>query len=330
MFQPRCHRIEADDCGLLAFVVIDDTSLGPAAGGIRTRRYDNEAAARADASALARAMTYKCALAGLPAGGGKGVVMLQSDLDRSRAFEHLGAFIDSLEGSFLTAGDMGTTADDLRALARRTRHVDTDEEGLAEAVGRGCSRAIQACLSLLGGDGALTGARIAVQGCGTVGAAVAHRLQQLGAEVIVADIDTDVARRTADALGIDVMGADRILEAEVDVLAPCAVGGVVDAEVGARLRASAVCGAANNILASSGAEDVLRRRGIMWVPDPISSAGAVILGVCRTRDGLDSEALLDQLFDTTRAVVGEARDRRIAAGPVARDLAERRILRARA
>lgn len=347
MFEPRCHRVEDADSGLLAFVVIDDRSLGPAAGGIRTRAYEDEAAARADAAALARAMTYKCALAGLPAGGGKGVVMLRPGLDRDRAFERLGAFVDSLGGDFLTAGDLGTTADDLRALARRTRHVVTDEAGLAEAVGRGCTRAMQACLSLLGdsssngqhptcysdrrhgGSDDLGGARVAVQGCGTVGAAVARQARALGAAVVVADIDEEVARRTADELDADVLPADRILEADVDVLAPCADGGVIDPDVAARLRAAVVCGAANNILASPAPEAVLMRRGVLWVPDPISSAGAVILGVCRANDALVYEELVDRIFHTTRRVVGDARDRGIPAGQVARQLAERRILHAR-
>ena len=172
MFQPRHHRIEHDDCGLLAFVVIDDTSLGPATGGIRTQIYSSEDSALADARALARAMTYKCALAGLPAGGGKGVVRLTPELDRERGFERLGDFVESLGGKFLTAGDLGTTAADLHVMARRTAHVYTDEDGLSEAVGRGCVRAMQACATIRDpeSDG-LGGVRVAVQGCGPVGAA---------------------------------------------------------------------------------------------------------------------------------------------------------------
>jgi len=331
VFQPRQHRVEDSDSGLLAFVVIDDTSLGPAAGGIRTQRYAGEDAALADASALARAMTYKCALAGLPAGGGKGVVMVRDDLDRERAFECLGDFVDGLGGSFLTAGDMGTTVADLGAMARRTSHVYTDEAGLAEAVGRGCVRAMQACVSVTqGGSGDLTGLRVAVQGCGTVGAAVAGAAHAAGAEIVVADVNTEAAESLAGALGAEVVPAERILAVEADIIAPCAVGGVLTSEVAERLDAGVVCGAANNILASDAVEDILIKRRIAWVPDALSSAGAVILGVGKRVVGLDDcDELVDRVFETTRGVVVESRRQGRRAGEVARELAERRIREAR-
>lgn len=331
LFQPRHHRIEHGDCGLLAFVVIDDTSLGPAAGGIRTRSYASEDAVLADAQALARAMTYKCALAGLPAGGGKGVVRLTADLDRERGFERLGEFIESLGGEFLTAGDMGTTLADLRVMARRTAHVYTDGAALSEAVGRGCVRAMQACVAIRDpGSEGLGGVRVAVQGCGTVGAAVARAARLAGAEILLADVRAEVAEDLAAELGGEVVDAARILEVEVDILAPCAVGGVLTPETAVRLRADAVCGAANNILSSDDVEEILIERGILWVPDALSSAGAVIFGVGRRVVGLDDcGPLIDRVFDTTRQVIIEARRRRWPAGRVARELAERRIREAR-
>jgi leucine dehydrogenase len=330
MFEPRCHRVEDSRSGLRAFIVIDDTSLGPAAGGIRTRAYADEHEAMADATALARAMTYKCALAGLPAGGGKGVVMLHERLDRQPAFERLGEFVQGLAGAFLTAGDLGTTPDDLAALARRTAHVDTDEAGLAEAVGRGCLRSLLGCLSLRGAPDTLAGVRLAVQGCGTVGAAVASRARFLGAEVLVADTDPAAAERLADDIGAAVLPADRVLGAEVDVLAPCAVGGVLTEANASRLRAGVVCGAANNILASAAVERALAARGVLCVPDPLSSAGAVILGVSRRLAAGDGAALIDGLFDTTRRVLQQARDQQRLAGDVAREIAQQRIREARA
>jgi len=331
VFRPRHHDIEDRECGLRAFVVVDDTSCGPAAGGIRTCRYPNETAARADAAALARAMTYKCALAGLPAGGGKGVVMLLDTIDRPRAFERLGEFVDSLGGSFITAGDLGTTVHDLEAMARRTEHVYVDETGLAEAVGRGCVRAIQACVVERGGDDVdLSGVHLAVQGCGTVGAAVARAASRLGADVSVADVDDAAAQQLAAAIAGQVVAVGDILEIEADVVAPCAVGGVLTAAVAGRLRAGAVCGAANNILAAPDVEETLRERGITWVPDVVSSSGAVILGVGRRVMGRhDCDELVDRVFDTAQRVIVEARERNARAGDVARELAEHRIREAR-
>jgi len=356
-FRPRIHSITDDGCRLRAFIVIDDTSLGPAAGGIRTRAYSDEGDALNDARALARSMTYKCALAGLQAGGGKGVVLLTRDIDRQRAFERLGAFIDSLDGEFLTAGDLGTTGDDLEALARTTRHVYTDEVGLSAAVGRGCVGAMEACIDVLEGDdpgrsadvrgarpiadqalaprgdteSALAGLRVAVQGCGSVGSAVARAARDAGAEVLVADIDANAATRTAEALGVEVVPADGILRTTVDIVAPCAVGGVLTEEVAAGLSARAVCGAANNILAAPEVEDRLMERGILYVPGPLSSAGAVIEGVGKVVMGLDDcSELIDRVRDSTRRVLYGARARHRRAGEVARELALERILSARA
>jgi len=330
MFEPREHYIHDAESGLSAFVVIDDTTLGPAAGGIRTRAYLNDSAALADALALARSMTHKCALAGLPAGGGKGVVNWHGGADRERAFERLGAFVDSLGGEFLTAGDLGTTQTDLLAMARHTQHVHTEDADLAAAVGDGCVNCMRAALRLPDVASAMTGVRIAVQGCGTVGAAVARSARAAGAELLIADIDDSVAGPLADELNATLVAADQILSADVDIVAPCAIGGAVNDRTAAGLRARIVCGGANNILSGSEVEDALRDRGILWVPDVLSSAGAVILGVGQRVLGLaDCSALLHRMFDTTAEVVGDARDGNRRAGDVARRLAEARILAAR-
>ena len=355
-FRPRIYSITDDGCGLRAFVVVDDTSLGPAAGGIRTRAYGDESDALKEARSLARSMTYKCALAGLQAGGGKGVVMLTPEIDRRCAFERLGSFVDSLDGDFLTAGDLGTTRDDLGALAGATRHVYTDEVGLSAAVGRGCVRAMEACIDVLEGidpgcsenlhddrqiagdapasggatESPLAGLRVAVQGCGSVGFAVARAARDVGAEVVVADIDAIAATGAAEALEVEVVPADRLLRADVDIVAPCAVGGVLTEEVAAGLSTRVVCGAANNILAEPKVEDRLMERGILYVPGPLSSAGAVIEGVGRVVMGLDDcNELIDRVRDSTRRILHGARAQRRRAGAVARELALERILSAR-
>lgn len=317
------------DSGLHAFLVIDDTTLGPAAGGIRTRVYSSPDSARADAMRLARAMTLKCALAGLAAGGGKCVVIDHAGLDRPRAFTELGRRIEALAGRFRTAGDFGTTEADLQVLARHTGFVHVDSRSLAGAVARGLRRCAEACATFAGWDG-LAGRAVLIQGAGAIGAAAARELAEAGMRVSIADIDIARAREAAAGVGAQVIEPDRALEAEVDLLAPCAIGGVVTGEVARSLRARALCGAANNILASTDVAEILKVRGVVHVPDVIASAGAVIDGIGETLMGLaDRTPLIDRLGETSREVLTEAREMGKTPEAVAIEIAERRIAAAR-
>ncbi len=303
----RVERVHRPEIGLTAYVVLDSTVLGPAAGGIRTTRYADERSAALDACRLARAMTYKCALGGLDAGGGKVVIMDSPELDREAAFEELGRVIESLEGDLRTAGDLGTTDADLAALARRTRYAHTDTASLSSAVARGVLRCAEACADMKGRPG-LSGLRAAVQGCGDIGAAVAEALSEAGATVWVADLDTDLAHEVAERIRGKVIAPNEVIYADVDVLAPCAVGDVITADVVRSLRAWAVCGGANNICADEAAHAALHQRGILFVPDLISSAGAVIEGIGRTVMGLDDRTpLVDALRHTALLVLEDAR-----------------------
>jgi leucine dehydrogenase len=290
-------RIVDAASGLDAVIAIDDDTLGPAAGGVRTRAYASEAAAQADAQALARAMTIKCALAGLDAGGGKCVVRDHAGLDRPRAFRVLGAAIEDLRGAFRTAGDLGTRAEDLAAMAETTRYVHTDERGLAAAVARG----LAGCIGALG---PIEGARVAVQGAGAIGAAVVRELVARGAHVVVADLD----RAKAEATGARVIDPSALFDQDVDVLAPCAIGGVIDEAIASHLRARAVCGAANNVFHGELAARVLHDRGVLVVPDVLASAGAVIDGIGASVMHLgDRTPLIDALAATAADLLRESR-----------------------
>ncbi|MBX3270809.1 MAG: Glu/Leu/Phe/Val dehydrogenase [Sandaracinaceae bacterium] len=320
----RVVRVEEPSVGLLAYVVLDSTALGPAAGGVRTARYRSEAEAVHDACRLARAMTYKCALGGLDAGGGKAVVMLDEALDRARAFELLGERVEALGGAFRTAGDLGTTAEDLAAMARRTGYVHTDTPRLAASVGRGVLRCVEACVELA--ERRVRGLRVAVQGCGDIGAAVAGALAAEGAELLVADLDPDRARAIAERTGATVVAPEEVLRAAVDVVSPCAVGGAIDEDAAGALRAWAVCGGANHVVASEAVDATLHRLGIAFVPDVLSSAGAVIDGVGLTVMGLaDRTPLIDALGDTARAVLAASRRDGRPPAVHARERAEARI-----
>ncbi len=315
--------------GLEAILVIDDVTLGPAAGGVRTRAYASPEDALADAAALARAMTIKCALAGLAAGGGKCVVLDHAGLDRARAFAVLGERIAELGGLFRTAGDLGTTAADLAAMASRCPWVHDDERGLAAAVARGLHRCIEACAELRGV--AVAGLAIAIQGCGAIGAAAARLLAAAGARLVVADLDPARARAIASETGASIASPAELLAAPVDVLAPCALGGVLDLDAARAVRAWAVCGAANNLLASPEAEQELVRRGVLVVPDAVASAGAVIEGIGRTVMQLaDRTPLIDALGATARRILDDARATGALPSEIAQHIARSRIAGPRA
>lgn len=314
--------------GLRAYLVIDDLTLGPAVGGTRTRAYPSAAAAVQEAAALARAMTLKCALAGLDAGGAKMVVDAHPGLDRPAAFRVLGERVEELGGIFLTAGDLGTRRADLEAMATATSRVRTDEDALAAAVADGVLGCIAACASVRGREG-VRGLRVAVQGCGAIGAALARRLALAGAEVLVADVDPQAVARTVTATGAGVTSPEEILLADVDVVAPCAVGGVIDHGIAAGLRAWAVCGAANNALADPSVGATLADRDVLHVPDVIASAGAVIHGVCAVRGDGRAAELVAGLGRTAREVLEAARSTGRTAVDIARERAEERIRAAR-
>jgi leucine dehydrogenase len=320
----RILRWHDPESGLRAIVVIDNTTLGPAAGGIRTRRYASDEAAEADVRKLARAMTIKCALGGLDAGGGKAVVIEHDSMDRSLAFAELGKRVEALGGVFRTAGDLGTTAVDLTAMATHCQYVHTNEGALVDAVGRGLVRCASACAERTGR--AVAGLRVAVQGCGAIGEAVARHLVGAGAEVTVADIDRKLAERVAEALSAAVCEPEHVLGLDVDMVAPCAIGGVIDDDIARSLSAWAVCGAANNIFASDTAARLLHDRNVLVVPDVIASAGAVVDGVGATVMGLpDRSRLVDALGDTAARVLEQSAQSGRPTGEVAVGLAWQRI-----
>jgi len=325
----RAYVVRDAPTGLRAVIVIDDLTLGPAAGGVRTRAYADLGAALADAGALARAMTIKCALAGLDAGGGKAVVLDHPGLDRARAFAILGERIEELGGLFRTAGDLGTTPADLAAMASRCQYVHRGERGLAAAVARGLAGCVAAAAKVR--DAELAGLRVAVQGAGAIGTAVAYELAARGAHVTIADVAGDRAAAVAARVRGQVAAPDAILDADVDVLAPCAIGGVIDEAVAGRIKAWAVCGAANNVFASPAAARALHDRGVLVVPDVLASAGAVIDGIGASVMGLaDRGPLIDGLAATATALLDEAAATGRTTSELAIERARARIAAARA
>lgn len=295
------------ESGLKALLVIDDVTLGPAAGGVRIQPYPSFLHALRDATSLARAMTMKCSLAGLPTGGGKIVVMEHGELNREKAFEFIGRKVEELGGLFRTGSDLGTTASDLQAMSRWTQYVHTEEARICAAVARGVKGGIEACLALRSG-GSLDGLKVAVQGCGSVGAAVTRELAKAGADLCIADVDNQRAEVLAKEVGARVCASEEILQEDVDVISPNAGGGVITRRKVEGIRAWAICGGANNILTEPEVAQSLHDRGIIYVPDFLSSAGGIIDGLGRDVLKLeDPSPLVDRVGDYVRDILLESK-----------------------
>ena len=289
------------DSGLRAIIAVHSSTLGPAVGGCRMYPYASEADALTDVLRLSRGMTYKSALAGLPFGGGKSVIIGDPRRRKTPAlFESMGEFIDSLGGRYVAAEDSGTCVADIAAMAGRTAHVSGLQAGAEHGGDPSPSTAYGVYLGIctavhhrLGRD-AMRGLRVAVQGLGNVGFLLAGRLAADGAVVFGADVNRENLERAVSIHGINGVDVEDILRLEVDVFAPCAMGGVLDHKAVEELRAGIVAGAANNQLASEAQADQLWERGILYCPDFLINAGGII-DIYHQRMGSDRAAMLDHV-----------------------------------
>ena len=288
-------------CGYKGIIAIHNTALGPALGGTRFWNYESDYDALIDVLRLSRGMTYKSALAGLPFGGGKSVIMGDPRSDKSRQLLlAMGDFVESLGGLYIAAEDSGTSVEDMRTMAARTRHVsgvqEDNEHGgdpspsTAWGVFLGIKTAVQ---HRLGGE-SLAGLRVAIQGLGNVGFHLAGLLVGAGAEVYGADVSSVHLQRAADEHGVVPVATTDILALEADVFAPCAMGAVLDNEVIGQLRVGIVAGAANNQLADDQHADQLFDRGILYCPDFLINSGGII-DVHYQRIGGDRNAMREHI-----------------------------------
>jgi leucine dehydrogenase len=327
------------DSGLRAIIAVHDTTLGPGLGGIRMWTYANDDAALTDVLRLSEGMTYKNALAGLDLGGGKTVVLGDPRTDKSpEQFRALGRFIDRLGGSYLAAEDVGTTTEDAEQVATETRHITglpVERGGSGDPspmTAWGVFRGIRAALSEAGLGDDYAGMRVAVQGAGHVGAAVARHLLEAGAEVTVADIHDDRVAALRE-LGASVVAADEIHQVECEVYSPCALGAVIRPETIGRLRCKVIAGAANNQLADAAMGDELKQRGIVYAPDFAINAGGVInIGDELIGDGYDPQRArrsVERIERTLAEVFERARRDGVAPGRAAEQMARERIAAAR-
>ncbi|MFY0990339.1 Glu/Leu/Phe/Val family dehydrogenase [Halomonas sp. C05BenzN] len=322
--------------GLRAIIAIHDTHRGPALGGLRIFPYASDAEALTDVLRLSRGMSYKSALADLPLGGGKAVIIADPRSDKTPALlRAMGRLVDSLGGAYITAEDSGSSEADMQVIAEVTDHVgglrhhggESGDPSPFTAWGVFC--ALKSAVRHGLGRDDLAGLRVAVQGVGHVGAHLARHLKDAGAELVLTDVDRQALAHLAETLGAEAVAPEAIFDAEVDLFAPCAMGAALTADVVERLRARVVCGAANNQLASPGIADRLMERGILYTPDYVANAGGVIEIAWQRRGDAyrreDVMAHIERIGDTLDEIFARANREQRSPARVADDLARERF-----
>ena len=278
------HFITNDECGLRAIIAVHSTHLGPAAGGCRFWHYAKDEEALTDAMRLSRGMSYKNAMAGLPLGGGKAVIL--ANKERTKTPDQLHAFgkaVQELAGQYITAEDVGISVSDMIEVARSTKYV----AGLPNSPGDvggdpgphtslGVFLGIKAAVKWALGNDSLKGLHIALQGAGSVATGVALHACAEGARLSIADVDEEKAKKLAQRSGGTLVSPDEILTLEADVLSPCALGAILNEATIAQLKVPIVAGGANNQLATPQDGERLHARNILYAPDYVINAGGII------------------------------------------------------
>jgi valine dehydrogenase (NAD+) len=328
-----CHDAPT---GLRAIIAIYSTALGPSLGGTRFYPYASEDAAVADVLNLSKAMAYKNAMAGLDHGGGKAVIIGDPQVIKSEALlRAYGRFVESLNGRYITACDIGTYSQDMDIVARECRHVTgrTEPHGGAGdssiLTAFGVFQGMRAAAEHSWGSPSLRGRAVAVEGVGKVGGHLVTHLIEDGAAVTVYDINNAAVERMVakhPAINVATTRSD-LVSGDADIYAPCALGGAIDDDTVAVLRARVVCGGANNQLAHPGIDKLLEDHGIVYAPDYVVNAGGVIQ-VADELEGFNfdrAKAKADQIFATTKRILALAGQEGVPPAVAADRLAERRM-----
>ena len=303
------HYFRDEKTGLKAIIAVHSTALGPAAGGTRRWIYSNDADALTDVLRLSRGMTYKNAVAGLKFGGGKAVILASDDVPKSTdLFRAFGRSVDSLGGRYVTAEDVGCSVDDMRIVHEETEFVSGLPQVGDDAGGDpspwtalGCFQGIEAAVQALLGADSLKGIKVAVQGVGHVGIYLCRLLHEAGAELYISDVDGDNLKMTTDEMPATIVPPTELLFADVDVLAPCALGNILTSTTIPKIKATIIAGAANNQLSTPADGVRLAERDILYAPDYVINAGGIISVAAEYYDNGSEEDV--------RADVGRIKDR---------------------
>lgn len=326
-----CHDAES---GLKAIIAIHNTQLGPALGGLRMWNYESPDQAVEDALRLSRGMTYKAAIAGLNLGGGKAVIIANPKTDKSeRLFRSFGTFVESLNGRYVTAEDVGTDVNDMEYIHMETDHV----VGVARTLGgsgdpapwtaKGVLEGLRACVEYRLGREDLKGLSVAIQGAGHVGAELVELFLAEGMRVLICDIDRSRLDRYNGRANVTVVSTNDIYETDADIFCPCALGAVLNEKTIPKLKCKIVAGSANNQLATPESGDELFRRKIVYAPDYAINAGG-LMNVSIEFEGYDehrANRMIRGIYYSIRTVLQHSAKENLPEYRCADRVAERRI-----
>jgi leucine dehydrogenase len=329
----KVARCQDDETGLLAFIAVHDTTLGPALGGMRLWPYESEDAALTDVLRLSRGMTFKSSVARTGLGGGKSVIVANRDQKSPALFEAMGRFVDSFAGKYITAEDVNVGVPDLQSVKKSTRWVTglpRNEGGSGNPspyTAYGCYKGLLATAREAFGSEDLTGKVISLQGPGSVGYDLGRRCVEAGAKLLVSDINQANLDKAVSELGATAVGDQEIYDVEADIYAPCALGATLNDDTIPRLKAKAVAGAANNqLLDENRHAAMLAERGIVYAPDYVINAGGIInVSIELEEGGYNEERALKKIENIHAALLeiyATAKDKGITTHDAAQSVAE--------
>ena len=329
-------RITDGATGLRGYISIHNTTLGPAVGGTRYWAYKNEEEALRDALRLSKAMTYKCAAAGVPYGGGKAVLIAPKKGFSKKTEAFLAAYakkLKLLQGNFFTGEDVGMTERDIQILASQSNSI-IGRPAVGNLPSRYAAlsvfRAMEIALQENSGSPSLLRKRVAIKGLGNVGMGLAKILHEAGAHIVAADIDTKRTKKAKELFpGIIIVTASRIHKEDADIYAPCALGGEFTRKTVPQVKAKIVCGAANNQLADAKIGKLFFRKGILYIPDFVANAGGLIDVVDELdREGYNESRVLrriDNMRSTISHIIRAAKEKSLPTSEVADELVREKL-----
>ena len=321
--------------GLKAIIAIHNTNLGPALGGTRMWEYPNTSAAIKDVLRLSRGMTYKAAITGLNLGGGKAVIMGDSNNKTDAMMTVFGKFVNSLNGQYITAEDVGMTTHDMKIIYKETKHVVGKPKELGGSgdpsviTAYGTLMGIKGCAFYTWGKDSLKGKKVLVQGLGNVGRNLIQLLTKENADIYVNDINPDKIKEISKQYHVNIIKED-IYSEKVDIYAPCALGGTLNETTIPKLKCAIVAGAANNQLAKEYVhDDLLKKNNIIYAPDFLINAGGLINVYSELKNFSHNQVLAktEKIFDTTIAILKKAEEDNISTQKAALKIAREKVLK---
>ncbi len=329
----KVARAEDPETGLVAFIAVHDTTLGPALGGMRLWNYASEADAQRDVLRLSRGMTFKSAVARTGLGGGKSVIVADAANKSEQLFEAMGRFVDSFGGLYITAEDVNVGVSDLMSVKKHTAHVTGlpmdmgGSDNPSPYTARGTFVGIQSAARAAYGSDNLEGKVVALQGAGSVGFVVGQMLVEHGAKVIVADVNADNIARARNELNAELVDPDAVYDVACDIYSPNALGATLNDNTIPRLKCSVVAGAANNQLEDENRHALmLKERGILYAPDYVINAGGIINVSLELEEGGYNEERaikkIDNIGEALTSVFETAKSRDITTHDAAQEVAE--------